>query len=203
MPESSKALYTIQEAIEWIAFRKESADITAEYAISNQENLDKAFVALTKAILIHKVKVLGELSNESHTTYLDRVVHECLGPIQELITFTDPLYIFPEQNSLETDDKIYRNVKILADTLKQQFPPFITKITEEVNGYTTPYMEIMLETIREEGLSTENQSKKDVLTNIIATKMAQRGLSKSEKLATAMATLIRMPESQKGRNQMG
>lgn len=203
MSEASKALYTIQEALEWIAFRKDSSEITAEYATTHQAELDKALVILTKSILMHKIRVLGELSNKSHVVYLDRVVYEHTGPLQEITTLTEPLYIFPEQNSLETDDSIYRNIQILADILKQQFPPLTTRVSEALQGYTTPYIEIMMETIREEKLSDENQSKKDVLTTIISAKMAQRGLNKSEKLATAMATVIRMPESQKGRTQMG
>lgn len=203
MPESSEAFYTIQEAIEWIAFRKESIEVTAEYAISHKEDLNKALGALTKAILMHKVRIFGEQSNKPYTPYLERVVNACLGPNQEITTFTAPLDIFPEQNSLETDDATYDNVKILTDTLKQQFPPVTTRPKEKAEGYITPYMEIMLETIQEEGLSTENQSKKDVLTDIIVKKMADKGLKESSNLASAMATLIRMPESQNGRLRKG
>ncbi|MCM1294199.1 MAG: hypothetical protein NC311_01395 [Muribaculaceae bacterium] len=203
MSESSKAFYTIQEAIEWIAFRKESAEVTAEYATNHRAELDKALTTLTQAILMHKVRILGELSNKSNLTYMDRIVYECSEPIQEITTLTEPLDIFPEQNSLETDDYAYHNIQILADILKQQFPPFTTRIPEEFKGYITPYMEIMLETIHEEKLSIDNQSKKDVLADIIAKKMAKRGLKESSNLAGAMATLIRMPESQNGRPRKG
>lgn len=123
--------------------------------------------------------------------------------MQEITNFSDQTYLYPEENSLEINDIIYRNVHILSDILKQQFPPFTTRTTEGINGYTTPYIEIMLETIREEGLSPENQSKKDVLTDIIVKKMADRSLKESVNLASAMATLIRMPESQNGRTRKG
>ena len=207
MPESSKAFYTIQEAMEWIAFRKDSSEITAEYATSHQAELDKAHLLLLKSIKMRKLRLIGQVYAASRRSapevFMNSDLYDYLEEAQEITSFSDDTYIDPAENSLESNSLTYRNIQILTNILKKQFPPFTSQVSEEVKGYTTPYIEIMLETIREEKLSAENQSKAEALTDIIANKMAKRGLNKSEKLATAMATLIRMPESQKGRNQMG
>lgn len=207
MPEPSKNFYTIQEAIEWIAFRKESTEVTAEYATGHSADLDKAQQTLTQAITMRKVRVFGQVDGKSRYSEMELFLRPELGnhleyPV-EITLFSSQTFISPEDNSILIDDILYRNIQILTDILRKQFPPFTPQVFEEFKGYTTPYIEIMLETIREERLSAENQSKAEALTDIIANKMAKRGLNKSEKLATAMATLIRMPESQKGRNQMG
>lgn len=59
----------------------------------------------------------------------------------------------------------------------------------------------MFEVIQEEGVSVEKQSKKELLTDCFAKKMSQRRLRPSANLAKAMATLIRLPSSQNGRNR--
>ncbi len=65
-------------------------------------------------------------------------------------------------------------------------------------GYTTDYIEIMLEVIEEQGISNTYQGKKELLSTIILQKMIARGLPKSNHLANSLATAIRLPESQKG-----
>lgn len=73
--------------------------------------------------------------------------------------------------------------------------------TPEISsGYTTPYLEMMREVIRELGISKENQEKKEVIATLLAKKLADHELTPpSKKLADAMATLVRLPESQQGR----
>jgi hypothetical protein len=66
--------------------------------------------------------------------------------------------------------------------------------------YTTPYLEMMREVIRELEISRENQSKKEAITAIFEKKLADhKATPSSRKLANAMATLVRLPESQQGR----
>lgn len=66
--------------------------------------------------------------------------------------------------------------------------------------YTTPYLEMMLEVIRELGISRENQVKKEAVVAEFAKKLIDHKLTPpSQKLADAMATLVRLPESQQGR----
>lgn len=68
------------------------------------------------------------------------------------------------------------------------------------SGYTTPYLEMMLEVIRELGISRENQVKKEAVAASFAKKLIDHKLTPpSQKLADAMATLVRLPESQQGR----
>lgn len=68
------------------------------------------------------------------------------------------------------------------------------------SGYTTPYLEMMLEVIRELGISRENQVKKEAVATEFAKKLIDHKLTPpSQKLADAMATLVRLPESQQGR----
>lgn len=68
-----------------------------------------------------------------------------------------------------------------------------------ITSYTTPYLEIMRNVIIKEGLSADNQSKKVSLANLIEREMKKKGLPESKNLANAMATLIRLPEYQKGK----
>ena len=68
------------------------------------------------------------------------------------------------------------------------------------SGYTTPYLEMMQEVIRELGISKENQEKKEAIAAVFEKKLIDHKLTPpSQKLADAMATLVRLPESQQGR----
>ncbi len=68
------------------------------------------------------------------------------------------------------------------------------------SGYTTPYLEMMQEVIRELELSRENQGKKEAIAAVFEKKLADHKITPpSQKLADAMATLVRLPESQQGR----
>ncbi len=73
--------------------------------------------------------------------------------------------------------------------------------TPEISsGYTTPYLEMMREVIRELEISKENQGKKEAISAIFEKKLADHKMTpSSQKLADAMATLVRLPESQQGR----
>jgi len=66
--------------------------------------------------------------------------------------------------------------------------------------YTTPYLGMMQEVIREMEISKDNQDKKEAIAAAFAKKLAHHKLTRpSQKLADAMATLVRLPESQQGR----
>jgi len=68
------------------------------------------------------------------------------------------------------------------------------------SAYTTPYLEMMREVIRELDILRENQGKKEAIVALLAKKLADHKLTPpSQKLADAMATLVRLPESQQGR----
>ncbi len=68
------------------------------------------------------------------------------------------------------------------------------------SGYTTPYLEMMLEVIREFEITKENQGKKEAIAASFAKKLMDHKLTPtSQRLADSMATLVRLPESQQGR----
>ena len=68
------------------------------------------------------------------------------------------------------------------------------------SGYATPYLEMMQEVVREMEITKENQGKKEAIAASFAQKLADHKTTPpSQKLADAMATLIRLPESQQGR----
>ena len=64
-------------------------------------------------------------------------------------------------------------------------------------------MQIMIDVIRSENITENNPSKTEVLTQMFADRIAQAGLPKSDKLAGAMATLVRPVKAQGGRKNMG
>ena len=63
--------------------------------------------------------------------------------------------------------------------------------------YTTPYLELMQAAIREYGLTATHQDKKE---SLVAWFLEQKidDEPRSKNLADAMATLIRLPQSQRG-----
>ena len=63
--------------------------------------------------------------------------------------------------------------------------------------YTTPYLELMRAAIAQFGITAENQGKKDCLVDWFL-KQEIEGEPVSNKLADAMATLIRLPSAQRG-----
>ena len=73
-------------------------------------------------------------------------------------------------------------------------PPVIS------SEYSTPYLEMMGEVIRELEISRENQGKKEAIAAVFEKKLMDNKITPpSQKLADAMATLVRLPESQQGR----
>lgn len=72
-----------------------------------------------------------------------------------------------------------------------------TRQLTAASSYTTPYLELMYTAIRVHGITAEHQGKKDLLVDwYLEQKIDDEPLSKN--LADAMATLIRLPQSQRG-----
>jgi hypothetical protein len=65
------------------------------------------------------------------------------------------------------------------------------------SAYSTPYLALMNAAIAHFGLSAENQSKKENLLDWFLTQQIE-GEPLSNKLADAMATLVRLPSAQRG-----
>ena len=64
-------------------------------------------------------------------------------------------------------------------------------------GYSTPYLDLLRAAIAEFAITEEHQPKKDNLVDWFRTKKVE-GEILSENLASAMATLVRLPSSQRG-----
>ncbi|MBP9999461.1 MAG: hypothetical protein KBT14_02060 [Proteobacteria bacterium] len=149
----------------------------------------------------HTITLKGTVKDHSNT--------HIQIPIKQQSNVTNFLFDLPDQ--ILCDGIIYTNVKIDLKSLEQlyakplyPYKPKKQKIKTDSlwqSGYTTPYIIIMAETISEEKINEKNQSKKEFLKKIISTKMEKYGLPKSDNLADAMATLIRLPKSQKGRSK--
>jgi len=77
--------------------------------------------------------------------------------------------------------------------------PESLSLSDLLSGYTTPYLEIIIEGIRELGITKENQGKKEAMTAWYLQRLIDRGLPPSRRLAGAMATISRLIESQQGR----
>lgn len=76
--------------------------------------------------------------------------------------------------------------------------PAPAPLTATQGGYLSPYMVLMFDVIREFSIDAENQSKKDSILEFIEKEWVRRRLPDSDKCRTAMATMVRLPESQHG-----
>ncbi|RWP23764.1 MAG: hypothetical protein EOR01_07705 [Mesorhizobium sp.] len=66
------------------------------------------------------------------------------------------------------------------------------------DGYTSPYMDLMFDVIREFSIDEENQAKVDTIKAYLEKQWPLRGFKDSDNLRRAIATLVRLPESQDG-----
>ncbi|MDR0726956.1 MAG: hypothetical protein LBF37_02730 [Rickettsiales bacterium] len=125
---------------------------------------------------------------------------------QSKINITDipaNVYIDVNKNEITTKSLLYKEVEIDFSELQSlreelsESEPEKHKLKPELS-YTTPYIDIMLEVIAEQKITEDNQGKKEQLKSEIMTKLTKHHLE-SGNLAGVMATLIRLPESQKGK----
>jgi hypothetical protein len=86
--------------------------------------------------------------------------------------------------------------------VKAIWPDYVPEVARPADGveappYTTPYLELMQSAIAHFGISPGNQSKKECLMDWFLEQQIE-GEPVSNKLADAMATLIRLPSAQRG-----
>jgi hypothetical protein len=74
---------------------------------------------------------------------------------------------------------------------------------DALNGYTTPYLELMKRAIIQHKMSKENQEKVEPLKDWIRGNWTDELGQISEKKVEVMASIIRLPESSLGRNRKG
>lgn len=213
---------TLLQACEWIAFKWEPMDKVYEeyegrvrpdnpiFTIHSgldpkpsikwddyRDALIKAKAALTIALLQEKIKAIGKPTLTKETS---------LGALSfqaklEVVDFEKSFSLSLKDNRIYDGDTIvFYDTFVDFSALTTIFPG---RSRKQKNTYQSEYMTLMKEVVEEEHISENNQSKHTVLKDIFIKKMKEHNLPASDKLADAMATLIRQPWSQKGRNKKG
>lgn len=85
---------------------------------------------------------------------------------------------------------------------EQPTPQPSTDGAASAEPYRTPYLDLLERAIVEHGLSATNQGKKELLSEWLQQQTVE-GMPVSQNLADAMATLIRLPASQRGGAKRG
>lgn len=118
----------------------------------------------------------------------------------QIKNITSNLNLDLHNNTLNVNGIEYADVYIPFKELRTAFhnTHAETAFNAIESRYSTPYMEIMAEVINEFKITNTNQPLKKILTDAIMKKMNEYGLRPSQSLAEYMATVIRLPESQKG-----
>lgn len=183
------------EAVSYIAFGTTIRKTTRFYK-ENKDKMDQAESDLLLSIQIGNVKAYGTTKN-GKTVKIDT-----FGEVSLNIYDNTWKSVFVSADADEYH-QTYTDVCVDFDDLKRDFSNKTVKNDTTNNytktGYTTPYIDIIFSVINEQNISNEYQSKADTLKSFIKTEMKNRGLPESDKLAGAIATIIRLPESQKGK----
>jgi len=92
-----------------------------------------------------------------------------------------------------------RMPRFLVKAIWPAYVPEVVRPAVDVAGvpYTTPYLDLMQAAIERFGITAETQGKKDCLVDWFLEQRIE-GEPVSNKLADAMATLIRLPSAQRG-----
>jgi len=94
----------------------------------------------------------------------------------------------------------YYDLEFSFPALEKAFPYKKPNIKERLDaaGYSSPYLEMMLEIIEEEKIDENYDVKSDNLKGIIKKKMEKRLLPESQKIVDAISTMLRPVKAQKG-----
>jgi hypothetical protein len=90
-----------------------------------------------------------------------------------------------------------RMPRFLVKAIWPDYVPEVRLAGVDTAPYTTPYLELMQAAIAKFGITAEDQGKKDCLVDWFLAQEIE-GEPVSNKLADAMATLIRLPSAQRG-----
>lgn len=166
-------------------------------------NLD-ASRQLWQALRQGNVHAQGRYSDSRNPVFPDRDAREWIFHSSQLVWIPPEHWIsgvlhvddgsLPER--LELQDGEYIDIQIprfMAQAIWTMPPPKPVEPTE----YTTPYLELVKRAISENGIDDWDQSKKVALVAWFKDQHVE-GEPLSGNLANAMATIIRMPSSQRG-----
>ena len=102
---------------------------------------------------------------------------------------------------LTARDWEFIDIRVARFLVKAIWPDYVPEVRPATGTdtvpFTTPYLELMQAAIAKFGITPEDQGKKDCLVDWFLEQQIE-GESVSNKLADAMATLIRLPSAQRG-----
>ena len=102
---------------------------------------------------------------------------------------------------LTARDWEFIDIRVARFLVKAIWPDYVPEVRPATGTdtvpYTTPYLELMQAAIAKFGITPEDQGKKDCLVDWFLAQEIE-GEPVSNKLADAMATLIRLPSAQRG-----
>ena len=102
---------------------------------------------------------------------------------------------------LTARDWEFIDIRVARFLVKAIWPDYVPEVRPATGTdtvpYTTPYLELMQAASAKFGMTPEDQGKKDCLVDWFLEQQIE-GESVSNKLADAMATLIRLPSAQRG-----
>ena len=183
------------EAVSYIAFGMMERK-TSKFYNENEEKIKQAESDLLLSIKIGNVRAYGE------DEYGDTVRIVASGDVS--LSIYDSVW---RSRFITADEKeycrTYVDVRLNFDDLQKDFGNKTTKDDKTdictKTGYTTPYIDIIFSVINSQNISQEYQGKVEHLKDVIKTEMRNRELPESDNLAGAIATIIRLPESQRGK----
>lgn len=213
MTQKNDKFCTLQEAVNWILVGNNTEKLTIQYIDEHREEYKKASKYLILGIASGKVRIFGrkdirvkpgQLVTPEEAEYLAKN-HWSYGLEKEkqIKGLGETIQLGLPDNAIMSGTDFYLNIKVSWDDLITNFPHNPLVDTDDNDFYQSEYMQIMIDVIKTEGITESNPFKTEVLTKIFADRIAQAGLPKSDKLSSAMATLVRPAKAQGGRKNMG
>lgn len=186
MAEEKQILCTLSRAVDLIAFG--ALDMSERHCFANQAEQEKAAESLKSSIV-------------------RRVIHVFEPSVygngwKEIKNLDNSMIMDINRSSIGCNNEMHLNVGVLYDEVIKCYPSIVNS-DSGLNSYTTPYLDIIKEVIQQEHINNENQSKATSLASTFHNKLKLYGLPDSDKLATAMATIVRLPESQNRHKKKG
>lgn len=201
---------TLSEALHWIAYKAESEDLSAEFLFMHQDKLKTAEQKFKFYVSQRKLEILAQkkIKPTGYAAFMPtiqaRMPSELLEPEKTLEFMEDRVWLDTATNSIIYKNNTYKNIKVSCGDLLKIYPDKKQALINDDNDfYKSDYMQLMIDVIIQHGINEENPLKVEALKQIITDEMRNRHLPESNKLASAMATLIRPLNAQGGRKKMG
>ena len=195
----------IRQAADWIAFKLTPTTplfeglqeyIDAYNAPDYETRASNALIQLRIALFKGLLTATGEVGETQETGKVEyQRINIPTTETQQIDFFVEPYLAMPGNIIiLDTDSefaRIYENVEFDVESLMRVFP--------HNKPYKSIYQTIMEDVILSQGITDENQGNVESLKIVFETAMKKYGVPESKILASKMPTLIRQPESQKGK----